>query len=125
VLFAIEAWSRRVHILGITNAHQYVLDSVWGDVQPSADDENDFLASHSWDDYPEWYLGLTDSATDDTKSRYAFGYGDFPSRPSKRPACLSVPSCRVATQGDRARRPYAPAASRRHPGLNHGMVGRS
>jgi hypothetical protein len=46
-------------------------------VQPSADDENDFLASHSWDDYAEWYLGLTDSATDDTKSKYAFGYGDF------------------------------------------------
>jgi hypothetical protein len=61
----------------LIDAHQYVLDSVWGNVQPSADDENDFLASHSWDDYAEWYLGLTDSATDDTKSKYAFGYGDF------------------------------------------------
>jgi hypothetical protein len=61
----------------LVHAHQYVLDSVWGDVQPSAHDENDFLASHSWDDYAEWYPGLTDGATDDTKSRYAFGYGDF------------------------------------------------
>ena len=65
------------HARRLIDAHQYVLDSVWGDVQPSADDENDFLASHSWDDYAEWYLGLTDSATDDTKSRYGFGYGDF------------------------------------------------
>jgi hypothetical protein len=59
------------------DAHQYVLDSVWGDVQPSADDENDFLASHSWDEYAEWYLGLTEGATDDTKARYGFVYGDF------------------------------------------------
>jgi len=61
----------------LIDAHQYVLDSVWGDVQPSADDENDFLSSHSWDDYAEWYLGLTNGATDDTKSRYAFVYEDF------------------------------------------------
>ena len=31
--------------------HQYVLDSTWGDVQPSTEDENEFLASHSWDEY--------------------------------------------------------------------------
>ena len=61
----------------LIDAHQYVLDSTWGDVQPSAEDENAFLESHSWDDYGEWYLGLTDEATDETKSRYAFGYGDF------------------------------------------------
>ena len=61
----------------LIDAHQYVLDSVWGDVQPNADDENRFLESHSWDDYAEWHLGLTDGASDDTKARYAFVYGDF------------------------------------------------
>ena len=61
----------------LIDAHQYVLDSVWGDVQPSADDENAFLESHSWDDFAEWHLGLTDGANDDTKARYAFVYGDF------------------------------------------------
>ena len=61
----------------LIDAHQYVLDSVWGDVQPNADDENRFLESHSWDDYSEWHLGLTDGASDDTKARYAFVYGDF------------------------------------------------
>jgi hypothetical protein len=62
---------------GLIAARQYVLDSEWGDVQPRAADENAFLASHSWDDYSEWHLGLTDDAAEETKARYGFGYGDF------------------------------------------------
>jgi len=65
------------HARRLIEAHQYVLESAWGDVQPSAEDENTFLESHSWDDYAEWHLGLTDGASDDTKARYAFVYGDF------------------------------------------------
>jgi hypothetical protein len=65
------------HARRLIDAHQYVLDSDWGDAQPSADDENAFLETHSWDEYAEWYLGLTDGASDDTKSRYGFVYGDF------------------------------------------------
>lgn len=61
----------------LIDAHQYVLDSDWGDSQPSADDENVFLETHSWDEYAEWHLGLTEGANDDTKARYAFVYGDF------------------------------------------------
>lgn len=61
----------------LITARQYVLDSDWGEVQPGADDENAFLETHSWDDYSEWHLGLTDGATEETKSRYAFVYGDF------------------------------------------------
>jgi hypothetical protein len=65
------------HARGLIDAHQYVLDSNWGDVQPSADDENAYLASHSWADYAKWHLGLTDGAADETKARDAFVYGDF------------------------------------------------
>jgi hypothetical protein len=61
----------------LIDARQYVFESTWGDVQPSAEDENAFLESHSWDDYSEWFLGLTDGATDETKARYGFVYGDF------------------------------------------------
>jgi hypothetical protein len=61
----------------LIDARQYVLDSEWGDVQPRADDENAFLASHSWEQYAEWHLGLTDGATEHTKARYGFVYGDF------------------------------------------------
>ena len=61
----------------LIDARQYVLESDWGEVQPSAADENAYLESHSWDEYGEWHLGLTDGATDGTKARYAFVYGDF------------------------------------------------
>ena len=54
-----------------------MLESDWGDAQPSADDENGFLARHSWDEYAEWHLGLTEGATEETKARYAFVFGDF------------------------------------------------
>jgi hypothetical protein len=61
----------------LINARQYVLDSDWGDVQPGAEAENTFLRSHSWEEYGEWHLGLTEGASEDTKARYAFVYGDF------------------------------------------------
>lgn len=61
----------------LIDGRQYVLESVWNEVQPSAADENAFLSSHSWDEYAEWHLGLTDGATDNTKARHAFVYGDL------------------------------------------------
>jgi hypothetical protein len=61
----------------LIKGRQYVLRSDWGDVQPKAKDENAFLESHSWEEYAAWHLGLTDDATDETKARYAFVYGDF------------------------------------------------
>jgi len=59
------------------DAKQYVLDSDWGDSQPNADAENDYLEKHSWDEYAEWHLGLTVGANDETKARYGFVYGDL------------------------------------------------
>jgi hypothetical protein len=61
----------------LIEARQYVLRSEWGDVQPRATQENTFLESHSWEEYAEWHLGLTEGANDGTKARYAFVYGDF------------------------------------------------
>jgi hypothetical protein len=61
----------------LIDGRQYVLDSDWGDVQPKADDQNAFLDDHTWDEYAQWHLGLTDGANDETKARYAFVYGDF------------------------------------------------
>ena len=54
-----------------------MLRSEWSQVQPRADDENAFLDAHSWDEYATWHLGLTEGATDETKARYAFVYGDL------------------------------------------------
>jgi hypothetical protein len=65
------------HARRLIDSRQYVLESEWGDAQPRADDENAFLETHSWDEYADWHLGLTDGAADETKARYAFVYGDF------------------------------------------------
>jgi hypothetical protein len=61
----------------LIDARQYVLESDWGEVQPTAEDETSYLRSHSWDEYAEWHLGLTRGANDETKGRYGFVYGDF------------------------------------------------
>lgn len=61
----------------LIDSRQYVLDSDWGEVQPGASEENAFLESHSWEEYAQWHLGLTEGASDGTKARYAFVYGDF------------------------------------------------
>ena len=56
------------HARELIDARQYVLRSEWGRVQPSADDENDYLATHTWDEYSAWHLGLTEGANDETKA---------------------------------------------------------
>ncbi len=65
------------HARRLIDARQYVLDSDWGEAQPRAADENAYLETHSWEEYAAWHLGLTEGATDHTKARYAFVYGDL------------------------------------------------
>lgn len=67
VAFALERIEKR----------QYVLDSDWGEVQPRADTENDYLESHTWPEFAAWHLGLTVGANDETKARHAFVVGDL------------------------------------------------
>ncbi len=69
-----HAVARAQHLI---DSRQYVLKSDWGKVQPGAREQDAFLKSHSWEEYAEWHLGLTDGAGDQTKARYAFVYGDF------------------------------------------------
>jgi hypothetical protein len=61
----------------LIDARRYRVRSRWADVQPRADEQNAFLKSHSWDEYASWHLALTNGATDETKARYAFVFGDF------------------------------------------------
>jgi len=65
------------HTRRLIDARQYVLDSDWGEVQPTTDQQNRYLDSHSWEQYASWHLGLTEGATEETKSRHAFVVGDF------------------------------------------------
>jgi hypothetical protein len=89
------------HARALIRSRQYVLDSDWGTSQPRAEAENAYLERHSWDEYAAWHLALTEGATDETKARYAFAYGDL--RRLHRTgliACLS--RLRVAAQRGRA-----------------------
>ena len=65
------------HVRKLIEARQYVLRSEWGEAQPRAPDENAYLESHSWEEYAAWHLGLTEGASDGTKARYGFVYGDL------------------------------------------------
>jgi hypothetical protein len=65
------------HAQELIKNKQYVLDSDWGDVQPNATAQNEYLENHTWQEYSGWHLGLTDGAGEETKGRYAFVYGDL------------------------------------------------
>ena len=65
------------HARHLIDARRYVIRSKWHRAQPRAKDQNTFLKSHTWDEYGAWHLGLKVGATDKTKNRYAFGFGDF------------------------------------------------
>ena len=65
------------HAKELIDARQFVLRSRWQNVQPRAREQNAFLKTHDWEEYARWHLGLTEGATEDTKARYAFVYGDL------------------------------------------------
>lgn len=65
------------HARELIERRQYVVRSEWGAVQPRAAEQDAYLASHTWEEYAAWHLGLTEGATDETKGRYAFVFGDF------------------------------------------------
>ena len=65
------------HAQRLIEARQYVLDSDWGDVQPGAEAQNAYLERHPFEDYALWHLGLTVGASEYTKARHAFVYGDL------------------------------------------------
>jgi hypothetical protein len=56
-----------------------VLDDrdAWSEHQPSARDENEFIAEHGYAEYGRWHLGIDDERGIETKGRYKFPYGDF------------------------------------------------
>ncbi len=68
---------------GVANARELIRrgevddGSEWSDAQPTADEENDFISKHGYDGYGEWHLAVDPDASEKTKSRYAFPFGDF------------------------------------------------
>lgn len=53
------------------------VDTGWGDAAPSAADGNDVIERDGYDGYGAWHLGIDTEASEETKDRYGFPYGDF------------------------------------------------
>lgn len=59
------------------DAHQYDVHTDWSKAAPSAADENGQIERHGWSGYGEWHLAIDTEASDETKDRFGFPYGDF------------------------------------------------
>jgi hypothetical protein len=67
------------HAQDLVKHGRAVLDDrdAWSEHQPSAQQENEFLAEHGWREFARWFLGVDDEQGEETKGRYKFPYGDF------------------------------------------------
>lgn len=58
-------------------AHQYDVDTEWSDAAPSTEDSNAKIDRDGYDGYGEWHLAIDTEASEGTKDRYGFPFGDF------------------------------------------------
>jgi hypothetical protein len=67
------------HARRLVEEGRFVADDrdLWSEHQPSARQENEFLAAHGMGEYGRWHLGVDDDVPEDRKARYKFPYGDF------------------------------------------------
>ncbi|HEX6299830.1 MAG TPA: hypothetical protein VF148_05160 [Acidimicrobiia bacterium] len=59
---------------------KYDRETEWSDPAPSqfsADEGNAVIEDAGYDEYGSWHLGIDTGASDDTKNRFGFPYGDF------------------------------------------------
>ena len=63
----------------LINEEHVVLDEKdeWSEHQPSAEQENEFIRLHGFDEYAKWHLGIDDEKGEHIKGRYKFPYGDL------------------------------------------------
>jgi hypothetical protein len=65
------------HARKLIDAGKYDDTTEWSEASPSASEENDEISKHGYDGYREWHLAIDEDASEDTKGRYGFPYGDF------------------------------------------------
>ncbi len=49
----------------------------WSDAAPTTDQENELVEKDGYDTFGEWHLAVDPDASEETKGRYGFPYGDF------------------------------------------------
>lgn len=73
----------KVNDEGVTQARKLIGDgrvdasTDWSEAAPSTDAENRHIDNEGYDGYGRWHLAIDIEASEETKSRYGFPYGDF------------------------------------------------
>ncbi len=65
------------HARKLIDAGTYDDTTEWSKAAPSAGEANKEIHEESFDDFAEWHLAVDPDASEGTKGRYAFPYGDF------------------------------------------------
>jgi hypothetical protein len=65
------------HARKLIDDGQYDDTTEWSKAAPSADDANKEIDKESFADFTRWHLAENPDASEGTKGRYAFPYGDF------------------------------------------------
>lgn len=59
------------------DSNQYDLDTEWDEAAPSTEQSNEKIDRDGYDGYGQWHLAVDTEASEDTKDRYGFPFGDF------------------------------------------------
>lgn len=75
--------SYKVNEAGAKQARKLIDDGAvdtateWGEAAPSAEEGNKEIDREGYDGYGRWHLGIDTEASEETKDRFGFPYGDF------------------------------------------------
>ena len=73
----------QVHEAGVKQAEKLIrdgkvdTDTSWSDGSPSTDEENRVIDRDGYDAWSKWHLAVDSEASEGTKGRFRFPYGDF------------------------------------------------
>lgn len=65
------------HARKLIDAGTYDDKTDWSEAAPSAADANKEIDKEGFDEFSEWHLGINPDASEGTKGRFAFPYGDL------------------------------------------------
>jgi hypothetical protein len=75
--------SLKVNEVAVKNAKKLIeegkisTESHWMEAKPSADEENQFVDKHGWNEYGKWFLAIDQDKKKDEKQHFEFPFGDF------------------------------------------------
>jgi hypothetical protein len=61
----------------LIDAGKYDDTTEWSEAAPSTEQANEVLEKKGWTEFARWHLAVDPDASEETKGRYAFPYGDF------------------------------------------------